>query len=92
MYRPFHECLSQRERKGRDKAYWEVHTIVSSFYDRHTFERRVLDHMSSHDEPIGGITPPYGDLFRGKARDGPMGHLAWGDLLTSSCVGMTTHK
>ena len=31
--------------------------------------------MSSQDEPIGGIPPTYGDLFRGKTRDGPLGHL-----------------
>ena len=27
------------------------------------------------DEPIGGNPPTYGDLFRGKTRDGPLGHL-----------------
>ena len=31
--------------------------------------------MSSQDEPIGGNPPTYGDLFRGKTRDGPLGHL-----------------
>ena len=31
--------------------------------------------MSSQDEPIGGNPPSYGDLFRGKTRDGPLGHL-----------------
>ena len=49
--------------------------IISGSYDGNTFVRRVVDHMSSQDEPIGGNPPPYGDLFRGKARDGPMGHL-----------------
>ena len=29
--------------------------------------------MSSQDEPIGGNPPTYGDLFRGKTRDGPLG-------------------
>ena len=43
--------------------------------DGNTFVRRVLDHMSSQDEPIGGNPPTYGDLFRGKTRDGPLGHL-----------------
>ena len=31
--------------------------------------------MSSQDEPIGGNPPTYGYLFRGKTRDGPLGHL-----------------
>ena len=31
--------------------------------------------MSSQDEPIGRNPPTYGDLFRGKEREGPMGHL-----------------
>ena len=31
--------------------------------------------MSSQDEPIGGNPSTYGDLFRGKTRDGPLGHL-----------------
>ena len=31
--------------------------------------------MSSQDEPPGGNPPTYGDLFRGKTRDGPLGHL-----------------
>ena len=31
--------------------------------------------MSNQDEPIGGNTPTYGDLFRGKTRDGPLGNL-----------------
>ena len=31
--------------------------------------------MSSHGEPIGGNPSTYGDLFRGKARDGPIAHL-----------------
>ena len=37
--------------------------------------QRVLDHMSSQDEPNGGNPATYGDLFRGKTRDGPLGHL-----------------
>ena len=49
--------------------------IVSGSYDSRTLVKRVLDHMSSQNEPIGGNPPTYGDLFRGKARDGPMGHL-----------------
>ena len=44
-------------------------------YDRNTFVTMVLDHMSSQDEQIGGTPPISGDLFHGKARDGPMGHL-----------------
>ena len=31
--------------------------------------------MASQDEPSGGNPAPYGDPFRGKARDGPMHHL-----------------
>ena len=31
--------------------------------------------MASQDEPIGGNPPSYGDLFRGKTKDGPLGHL-----------------
>ena len=31
--------------------------------------------MSSQDEPIGGNPPTYGDLIRGKTRNGPLGHL-----------------
>ena len=50
-------------------------SIVSGSYDGNTFVQRVLDNMSSQDEPIGGDPPTYGDLFRGKTRDGPLGHL-----------------
>ena len=31
--------------------------------------------MSSQDESMGGNPPTYSDLFRGKAQNGPMGHL-----------------
>ena len=31
--------------------------------------------MSRQDEPMGGNPPTYGDLFRGKTRNGPLGHL-----------------
>ena len=75
MDQPFHDWGGQREGKGQDKAWWEVDYIVSGSYDGNTFVRRVLDHMSSQDEPIGGNPPTYGDLFRGKTRDGPLGHL-----------------
>ena len=75
MDQPFHDWGSQREGKGQDKARWEVDFIVSGSCDGNTFVRRVLDHMSSQDEPIGGNPPTYGDLFRGKTRDGPLGHL-----------------
>ena len=75
MDQPFHDWGSQREGKGQDKAWWEVDSIVSGSYDGDTFVRRVLDHMSSQDGPIGGNPPTYGDLFRGKTRDGPLGHL-----------------
>ena len=61
--------------RARKKAWWEVDSIVSGSYDGDTFVRRVLDNMSSQDEPIGGNPPTYGDLFRGKTRDGPLGHL-----------------
>ena len=75
MDQPSHDWGSQREGKGQDKAWWEVDSIVSGSYDGDTFVRRVLDHMSSQDEPIRGNPPTYGDLFRGKTRDGPLGHL-----------------
>ena len=75
MDQPFHDWGNQREGKGQDKAWWEVDSIVSGSYDGDTFVRRVLDHLSSQDEPIGGNPPTYGDLFRGKTRDGPLGHL-----------------
>ena len=70
MDQPFHDWGSQREGKGQDKAWWEVDAIVSGSYDGDTFVRRVLDHLSSQDEPIGGNPPTYGDIFRGKTRDG----------------------
>ena len=47
MDRPFHDCVSQREGKGHDKARWEVDAIIFGSYDGNTFVRRVLDHMSS---------------------------------------------
>ena len=50
-------------------------SIVSGSYDGNTFVQRVLDHLSSQDEPIGGNPPTCGDLFRGKTRDGPLGYL-----------------
>ena len=52
-----------------------MESIVSGSSDGNTFLRRVLDHISSQEEPIGGNPPIYGDLFRGKTRDGPLGHL-----------------
>ena len=58
MDQPFHDWGSQREEKSQDKAWWEVDSIVSGSYDGNTFVRRVLDHMSSQDEPIGGTHPP----------------------------------
>ena len=73
MDQPFHDWGNQREGKGQDKAWWEVDSIVSGSYDGDTFVQRVLDHMSSQDEPPGGNPPTYGDLFRGKTRDGPFG-------------------
>ena len=75
MDRPFHDWVTLREGKGQDKACWEVDAIVSGSYDGNTFVRRVLDHLSSQDERIGGNPATYGDLFKGKAQDGPMGHL-----------------
>ena len=61
MDQPFHDWGSQREGKGQDKAWWEVDSIVSGSYDGNTFVRRILDHMSSQDEQIGGNPPTYGD-------------------------------
>ena len=75
MDQPFHNWGTQREGKGQDKAWWEVDSIVSGSYDGNTFVQRVLDYMSSQDELVGGNQPTYGDLFRGKTRDGPFGHL-----------------
>ena len=57
MDQPFHDWGSQREGKGQDKAWWEVDSIVSRSYDGDPFIRRVLDHMSSQHEPIGGNPP-----------------------------------
>ena len=75
MDQPFHDWGSQRGGKGQDQAWWKVDSIVSGSYNGDTFVRRVLDHPSSQDEPIGGNPSTYGDLFRGKTRDGPLGHL-----------------
>ena len=62
--------------------------IGSVSYDGNTFVRRVLDHMSSQDKPIGGNPPTYGNLFHGKARDGRMCHL--GRLPEPKRSGVTT--
>ena len=70
MDQPFHDWVSKREGKGRDQAWCEVDALVAGCYDENTFVSRVLDHMCSQDEPNGGNPPTYGDLFRGKARDG----------------------
>ena len=75
MDQPFHDWGNQREGKGQDKAWWEVDSIVSGSYDGNTFVQRVLDHMSSQDEPPGGNPPTYGDLFRGQDQRWPFGHL-----------------
>ena len=72
---PFHDWVCQSKRRGQDKAWWEVQPIVSGCYYRSTFVRRALDPMFSQDEPKGNNPPRYGDLFRGKACHGPMGHL-----------------
>ena len=72
---PLDDWVAQREGKGQYKAWWEVDAIVSGSYDEKTFVRRVLEHMSSQDEPIAGDPPSYGDLSRGKAPDWLMGHL-----------------
>ena len=58
MDQPFHDWGSQREGKGQNRAWWEVDSIVSGSYDGNTFVQRVLDHLSSQDEPIGGTPPP----------------------------------
>ena len=75
MDRPFHDCLTQGEGEGQDKAWREVDAIVSGSYDGDTFVRRVLDHISCQDEPMDGDPPAYGDLSRSKAQDGQMGNL-----------------
>ena len=61
--------------KGQGKAWWEVDAIVSGLYEGTAFVRRVLDHTSSQGKRICGNPATYGDLFRGKARDGPISHL-----------------
>ena len=75
MDRHLHDSVGQEEGKRQEKAWWDVDAIVFGSYDGNTFGRRVLDQMSSQDEPTGGNPPAYGDLFRGKARDRPMGHV-----------------
>ena len=72
MDRSFHDRISQREVGGKDQAYWEVEGIVSGSDDGNTFVKRVMNHMSSQDEPTRGKPLTYGDVFRGKARDGPI--------------------
>ena len=52
MDQPFHGLGKPSVRaRGQDKAWWEVDSIVSGSYDGNTFVQRVLDHMSSQDEP-----------------------------------------
>ena len=75
MDRPCHDRVTQREGKVQDKAWWEVDAIISGSYNGNIFARRVLEDTSSQDKPIDGNPPTYCDLFRGKARDGPMGHF-----------------
>ena len=60
---PFHDWISPTEGKGQDKAWSEVDDVVSGSYDRNAFVRTVLDHMFSHDEPMGGNPPAYSELF-----------------------------
>ena len=100
MDQPFHDWGKQREGNGQDKAWWEVDSPVSGSYDGNTFVKRVLDHMSSQDEPIGSNPPTYGDLFQCKTRDGPLGHLArppepkteWGRYPSSKLSGPGARK
>ena len=54
---------------------WELDGIVPGYYDKNAFLKRVFEHMSRQDQPVGGNPPTYGNLFQGKARDGPIGHL-----------------
>ena len=61
--------------------------IISSFYDRNTFVKRLHDHVCSQDGPIGGSPATYSDLFCGRSRDGPMGRFE--DLQSRIRVGMT---
>ena len=75
MDQPFHNWVTEPRGKGQVTGWREVDTIFSGSYDRDAFARRVLDHMSGQDEPVGGNPPTYCDLFRSKARDGPMGTL-----------------
>ena len=76
MYRPFHDWVTQGEGKGQA-------------YNGNTIVRRVLDHMSSQEEPIGRNPPTYGDLFCGKAPEGPMGLLGRPPELKKSGVATT---
>ena len=75
MDRPFHDRVTEREGKGQDKAWCQVDAIPSGFSHGNTFVERVLDHIFDHHEQMGVNPPTFGDLFRGKSRDGPMGHL-----------------
>ena len=75
MDRPFHGWVIQREGEGHDKVWWEVDAIISGSYEGNTFVRRVSDHMSNQDEPVGGNQPTYADQFCDKAGDRLTGNL-----------------
>ena len=81
---PFHDRVTHREGGGQDKAWWEVDAILSDSYERNILVRRLLDHMSSQDEAVGGNPPTYGDIFGGKARDKPIAHRGRPPELNSS--------
>ena len=85
MDEPFHDWGSQREGKGQDKAWWEVDSIVSGSYDGNTFVKRVLDHMSSQDEPIGGNPPA--TVTCSEARPEMALWVTWEDHLSRNRVG-----
>ena len=52
--------------------------------------RRVLDHMSSVYEPIGGNAPMYGDSLQGKAWKSPIRHMRRSQEAKSG--GSDTHR
>ena len=85
MDQPFHDWGSQREGKGQDKAWWEVDSIVSGSYDGNTFVQRVLDHMSSQDEPPAATHPP--TAVCSEARPAMALWATWGDHLSRKRAG-----
>ena len=85
MDQPFNDWGNQREGKGQGKAWREVDSIVSGSYDGMTFVQRVLDHLSSQDEPIGVTHPP--TAIYSEARPEMALWATWEDHLSRSRAG-----